>query len=93
MASMTPRVRLVVLAWVWLVAAAVLLCAQSVVGQADTPAASPESPSTPTLEPEKDHHVLRTALIFYMVMLGVWLILSMLFTYIFIRVCPNRYTK
>lgn len=47
----------------------------------------------PTEEAEVNHHVGRVAAIFFSVFGSVWLILSLSLAYVFIRVCPDQYTK
>ncbi|CAM38314.1 hypothetical protein, unknown function [Leishmania braziliensis MHOM/BR/75/M2904] len=88
---MTSRVRLVALACLWLTIAFFVVCVQAVVAQGDD--ANAALAQQETLESEKDQHVLRLALIIFPIMFVVWLILCSICAYIFICVCPNRYTK
>ncbi|KAG5503110.1 hypothetical protein JIQ42_07073 [Leishmania sp. Namibia] len=68
-----------------------LICAQAVVAQGSDITVAQAQQKMP--ESEKNEHVLRLVLIVLPVMFVIWLILGGIFTFIFIRVCPNMYTK
>ncbi|KAG5480609.1 hypothetical protein LSCM1_06313 [Leishmania martiniquensis] len=85
------RPRPVSLACVLVAIVAPLICVQAVLVQGSDIATAQAQERAP--ESEKHTHVLRLALIILPVMFGVWLILCSIFALIFIRVCPNLYTK
>ncbi|KAG5480937.1 hypothetical protein LSCM4_06508 [Leishmania orientalis] len=68
-----------------------LMCAQAVAAQGSDITVAQAQQKMP--ESEKNEHVLRLVLIVLPVMFVIWLILGGIFTFIFIRVCPNMYTK